>query len=54
MRARRISLHGRHRHAGIVACTQDDDDNRLAAAIDAAVRQADPTSGVLIRVNRGG
>lgn len=47
-------LHGRHRHAGIVACTQDDDDNRLAAAIDAAVRQADPTSGVLIRVNRGG
>jgi predicted nuclease of predicted toxin-antitoxin system len=45
-------LHDRQPHAGIVACTLDDDDNRLAAAIDAAVRGCPSLPGSLLRVNR--
>lgn len=40
-------LHGSHRHAGIVACTQDGDDGRLAAAIDAAVRRTEAIGGTI-------
>ena len=48
-----IGLHARiPQHAGIVVCTQDYDVERQAAAIDAAVRGAEPLQGVLLRVNR--
>jgi len=48
-----VQLHSRQPgHAGIVACTQDADVERQAAAIDAAVRGAGTLDGVLLRINR--
>jgi hypothetical protein len=39
-------------HAGIVVCTEDSDVDRLAAAIDAAVRSTTLLQGTLIRITR--
>jgi len=48
-----IGLHARlPRHAGIAVCTEDPDVDRLAAAIDAAVRSTGSLQGTLIRINR--
>ena len=48
-----VSLHARVAgHAGIVVCSQDPDADRLATAIDVAVRSAATLSGSLIRINR--
>jgi len=48
-----IGLHSRFpRHSGIVACTQDPDVDRQAAAIDAAVRSTPSLQGTVIRINR--
>ena len=48
-----IGLHARFpRHAGIVVCTEDHDVDRLATAIDVAVRSATTLASALIRVNR--
>ena len=50
-----IGLHARFpRHAGIVVCTEDHDVDRLAAAIDAAVRGTASLQGALIRITRPG
>ena len=38
--------------AGIVVCSQDPDADRLATAIDVAVRSATTLASALIRVNR--
>jgi hypothetical protein len=48
-----IGLHDRFpRHAGIVVCTEDHDVDRLATAIDVAVRGTATLASALIRVNR--
>jgi hypothetical protein len=48
-----VALHARvAQHAGIVACSQDADTERLARAIDAAVREVASMAGTLTRVNR--
>ena len=48
-----IALHARsQRHSGIAVCTEDSDVDRLATAIDVAVRSAVTLAGSLIRVNR--
>ncbi len=48
-----VRLHARvARHAGIVVCSQDPDTDRLAGAIDAAVRGGGSLAGTLIRINR--
>ena len=48
-----IGLHSRsQRHSGIAVCTGDSDVDRLAGAIDAAVRSTPSLSGALVRVNR--
>jgi hypothetical protein len=48
-----IGLHARlPRHAGLVVCTEDPDVDRLAAAIDVAVRSTGSLQGTLIRINR--
>jgi hypothetical protein len=48
-----IGLHARlPGHSGIAVCSQDLDVDRLAAAIDAAVRNGASLHGVLIRINR--
>ena len=50
-----VRLHSRlPQHAGIVACTQDADSERQAAAIDLAVGGIADLSGRLFRVNRPG
>lgn len=48
-----IALHEKSpSHAGIVVCTEDPNLARLAAAIDAAVRDLPTRTGALVRVNR--
>jgi hypothetical protein len=48
-----VVLHVRvAQHAGIVVCSQDANTERLARAIDAAVRGVVSLTGALIRVNR--
>lgn len=47
-----VRLHDSARHAGIVVCTVDNDMDRLAAAIDVAVRRHASVTGLLLRVNR--
>ena len=48
-----IGLHLRiPRHAGIAVCTEDADADRLAAAIDAAVRAAASPQDALLRITR--
>jgi hypothetical protein len=48
-----IGLHAKDPgHAGIVVCTEDPNFERLAAAVDVAVRGASSLAGALIRVNR--
>jgi predicted nuclease of predicted toxin-antitoxin system len=39
-------------HAGIIACTNDRDWEKLANRIDIAIKQAEPLQGKLIRVVR--
>lgn len=47
-----VRLHACVRHSGIVVCSVDKDADRLAAAIDAAVRPHASVSGLLLRVHR--
>ena len=48
-----VPLHSRRPdHAGVVVCSQDDDELRQATAIDAAVRACASVPGTLLRVNR--
>lgn len=48
-----VGLHARvGRHAGIVVCSHEPNADRLATAIDVAVRDAPALAGALIRVNR--
>jgi predicted nuclease of predicted toxin-antitoxin system len=47
-----VRLHRTARHAGIVVCTVDANFERLATAIDAAVRGCAVLPGTLLRVSR--
>lgn len=47
-----IKLHGKNDHAGMIVCSEDQDENALANRIHAAIIENEPLAGKLIRVNR--